>query len=172
MCRNEELPIEPSKRWQAATAKTALYNEKEARKERSTNTRERSSTGSFSQYYVYCADPEAALEIAHRKPRITHSVMAVYDRAQTLKTFQYSVVALSLVVTAVSSIFQDTVKENLKRILLSGEPSPVVKPLDEEAPISLHLRLKSEATQGDITTTAKQPFAPFSASKKFDNPLR
>jgi hypothetical protein len=133
MCRNEELPIEPSKRWKATSVKTALHIEKEARKNDPESSKR--SGSNLTRFYVYCADPGAALEISLQKTRISHSTMAAYDRLQTLKTFQGAVVAFGLIATAVSSLFQEAVTENVRKLLPPKEPLPVVKLLEEEEKI-------------------------------------
>ena len=174
MCRNEELPIEPSKRWKATTVKTALHIEKEARKK--DPERSKLPGSKLSQFYVYCADPEAALAISLQKPRISHSAMAVYDRLQTFKTFQGAAVAFSLLATAVSSLFQEAVTENVRKVLPSKEPLPVVKPIEEDQtlpPVRLSLKPKSEPQAHQTLTTPTPPSNLSNGSfPSVPNPLR
>jgi hypothetical protein len=159
------VPIEPSKRWKATTVKTALHIEKEARK----NDPERSKLpgGKCSQFYVYCADPEAALAISLQKPRISHTAMAMYDHLKTLKTFQGAAVAFGLLATAVSSLFQEAVTENMRKLLPSKEPPPVVKPIeDAERPARLTLQSAPEIPSSTDSTPTEDGF------KRVPNPLR
>jgi hypothetical protein len=165
MTRNEDIPLSPSKRWESTTVKTALFTEKERRKD--------GSRGKLSKFYVFCADPEAALEISLQKPRISHSALSILDRAQSRKTVQYLMVAGGMVAAALSSIFQDAVKQNVKKIIDAANPPPVVKELDpSESPRQLMSSRPIEPETSTVRTADERPFAPFNPQDRFKNPLR
>jgi hypothetical protein len=175
MCRNEELPIEPSKRWKATPVKTALEIEKKAREK--DVKRAKLPGGKLSQFYVYCADPDAAFAMSQQKPRISHSAMALYDRVQTLKTFQGAAFAFGLLAAAVSSLFQEAVTEKIRKLLPPKEPLPAVKPLDvEEAQQMPKLELKPRVEPQEVLKPPVKEFdtisPPHASVSSVPNPLR
>jgi hypothetical protein len=173
MCRDEQLPTKPSQRWVPKTSDTALYIENEARK----NDPEISKRPGkeLTRFYVYCADRKAALEISKQKPGISHSLLALYDRVQTLKTFQGAALAFSFLATAVSSLFQEAVTENVRKFVPPKEPLPVVKPLEEAEQIPrLALKPQVESPSAvDNELNKSSTISPTNAGfRPVPNPLR